>query len=212
MKSKILLLAIVTITFFGCKKDDKESCSDGKQNQGETKVDCGGPCPPCPVNTLCDGNGSATFWPLSMGNTWFLDGMFSNDVEIDVVDTTTMNSNLYYEIEENLGATYYLRAAANGDIMIYKPSDNTEHLFIPAAPTVDQEWNYPISFYTKRKVISTNATVTTGSCTYTGLVQIQVFTSTSSGSTFYFKRGLGMVRTNQIAGSINSDLSSVTLN
>lgn len=44
------------------------SCSDGVQNQGEIRVDCGGPCPaclcgsrgllPCPLGTFCD-------WPLA---------------------------------------------------------------------------------------------------------------------------------------------------
>lgn len=33
-----------TITCTSCA-----SCSDGIQNQGETGVDCGGPCPPCPT-------------------------------------------------------------------------------------------------------------------------------------------------------------------
>lgn len=212
MKSKILLLAIVTITFFGCKKDDKESCSDGKLNQGEIKVDCGGPCPACPVNTLCDGNSSSTFWPMALGNHWFLNGDNQNDVEIDIIDTVTYNSNKYYEHEENLGATYYLRPATNGDIMIYKSSDNTEHLFIPASPTTNQEWNYPISFYTKRKVINTNASLTTSSCSYSGLLQIQVYTSSGPAATYYYKKGLGMVRTDQIwSGVIFSDLSEVTL-
>ena len=30
------------------------TCSDGIQNQGETQVDCGGPCPPCPVLETCN--------------------------------------------------------------------------------------------------------------------------------------------------------------
>lgn len=37
------------ILYSGCSKDDEpaETCSDGIQNQGETDVDCGGPCTPC---------------------------------------------------------------------------------------------------------------------------------------------------------------------
>ena len=31
------------------------TCSDGIQNQGETWIDCGGPCPPCPPATCSDG-------------------------------------------------------------------------------------------------------------------------------------------------------------
>lgn len=30
---------------------NEETCSDGKQNQGETGIDCGGPCAACPIQT-----------------------------------------------------------------------------------------------------------------------------------------------------------------
>ncbi len=40
---------------YGCG-DDSFSCEDGKQNQGETGIDCGGPCPNCAyVRTCTDG-------------------------------------------------------------------------------------------------------------------------------------------------------------
>jgi hypothetical protein len=52
-----LLLVTSGIFFYsGCSKDDdktSETCSDGIQNQGETGVDCGGPCSVCP--TCSDG-------------------------------------------------------------------------------------------------------------------------------------------------------------
>jgi hypothetical protein len=41
------LLAFVTFLFFSCSKS--ESCSDGIHNQGETLIDCGGPCAACPT-------------------------------------------------------------------------------------------------------------------------------------------------------------------
>src|SRR5437879_5151312 len=44
------------------------SCSDGIKNQGETGIDCGGPCPAC--NYLCTGNGSASYMPLALHNKW----------------------------------------------------------------------------------------------------------------------------------------------
>src|ERR1043165_4986030 len=42
----VLAVALLTVT---CKKDEKEkeTCSDGKKNQSETGVDCGGPCAAC---------------------------------------------------------------------------------------------------------------------------------------------------------------------
>ena len=43
------LIAAASIIFYsGCSKDEKSSCDDGIQNQGETGIDCGGPCPACP--------------------------------------------------------------------------------------------------------------------------------------------------------------------
>ncbi len=35
------------LVFASCKKEENASCSDGVQNQGETGVDCGGPCGAC---------------------------------------------------------------------------------------------------------------------------------------------------------------------
>jgi hypothetical protein len=47
-KSLILIfggLILGSALWTGCKKDkNSESCSDGIQNQGETGIDCGGPC------------------------------------------------------------------------------------------------------------------------------------------------------------------------
>jgi cysteine-rich repeat protein len=42
----------------GCSSTCKieATCSDGKQNQGETQVDCGGPCPACPCLQAADCN------------------------------------------------------------------------------------------------------------------------------------------------------------
>jgi hypothetical protein len=45
----LLLLFLFSILVITCKKEDtsKSTCVDGIQNQGETGVDCGGPCPAC---------------------------------------------------------------------------------------------------------------------------------------------------------------------
>lgn len=43
-----LAMVAISISFVACKKeDDKATCSDGVQNQGETGIDCGGPCAAC---------------------------------------------------------------------------------------------------------------------------------------------------------------------
>ena len=54
MKRNILIIfhILVVLFFAGCKKipyevKDNATCTDGRQNQGETGIDCGGPCAPC---------------------------------------------------------------------------------------------------------------------------------------------------------------------
>ena len=47
------------------------SCFDGKKNQGEEGIDCGGPCPPCEVKTL---------QPLKIYPTQFL--TYENSIDI----------------------------------------------------------------------------------------------------------------------------------
>jgi len=42
-----LCLGVCSLIYYGCKKKESASCSDGIQNQNETGVDCGGPCTAC---------------------------------------------------------------------------------------------------------------------------------------------------------------------
>src|SRR5829696_3181026 len=50
------LFAVASVILYsGCSKDDEDStpvptCSDGIQNQGETGIDCGGPCTACALS------------------------------------------------------------------------------------------------------------------------------------------------------------------
>lgn len=217
-----LLLCLVagSVIYYGCKKKEETpatTCSDGIQNQGETGVDCGGPCSACPPppSVICNGNGSASYWPLAAGNNWYLDGTGGNDIDLTVASgVATHNSLTYFVVNENLGGSFELRTAANGDIMRYNPSDNTEYLYIPASPANNQSWTYPMDFSATRKVINTNASVTTSKCSYTGCLQIQHFDASGNpGVTDYYKKGVGMIRTDQIwAGIVISDLAIITLN
>ena len=51
MIRNLLFTLIASLIFISCSKtiDNTGTCSDGKQNQGEQGIDCGGPCPAiCP--------------------------------------------------------------------------------------------------------------------------------------------------------------------
>ena len=51
LRSTPTIAFLCLLLFFNCKPDP--SCTDAKQNQGESGVDCGGPCIPC--GTCSDG-------------------------------------------------------------------------------------------------------------------------------------------------------------
>jgi len=60
MVKKNLLLGVLFLVILGifstCKEEEEDpgpvaTCSDGILNQGETQIDCGGPCPACPSIT-----------------------------------------------------------------------------------------------------------------------------------------------------------------
>jgi hypothetical protein len=77
-KQGIMKKNFITHTFIfffmlaACEKDNSNnnsapgggapvaSCNDGIQNQGETGIDCGGPCPPCPTCDDCIKNQGET--------------------------------------------------------------------------------------------------------------------------------------------------------
>jgi len=46
----VFFLAVILVYFIWLKP--APTCLDNKQNQGETGIDCGGPCPPCEIRTL----------------------------------------------------------------------------------------------------------------------------------------------------------------
>jgi hypothetical protein len=216
MKYKSFLVAVILVVAISCKKKSStiaETCSDGIKNQNETEIDCGGSCSPCPI-LLCDGNSSNTYLPLKVGNSWSLDGPAQNDITLTVSSSTeSFNSLNYFKVTYSLSGADYYRVAANGDIMEYNSTDNTEYLSIPANPTNNQSWTYPLNFSKTRKVISTNASVNTSKCSYTGCLKLQEFAANGDASTTtYYKKGLGIIRTDQIwPGYVTSDLTSVTL-
>jgi hypothetical protein len=67
--SLILLISALAIFVQACKDDDKDdqatpaaTCSDGIQNQGETGIDCGGPCTACAEDTSYTAKVDGVVW------------------------------------------------------------------------------------------------------------------------------------------------------
>lgn len=130
----VLIVVVSMFTFSSCKdhcengKQDKdengvdcggldcvpcESCFDGILNQGEEKVDCGGPCDPCKLEwtkVKSDGNrleaidfndglavavgvSGSVFKSLDSGKTWT---QLNSGVTLDLTSVSVVNRNQFY--------------------------------------------------------------------------------------------------------------------
>ena len=76
-------------------------------------------------------------------------------------------------------------------------SPNTEFLEVPGTPTLNQTWT---SAYGTRTVTNLNASKTTSSCTYTGLLEITEVIGAKT-TKFYYKKGLGLVYRIDVSGT-----------
>jgi hypothetical protein len=102
MKKLLLLMSVVffvgtTIIYYSCKKKEtktnqtNETCSDGIKNQGETDIDCGGPCTVCQISTFNNiviGSGGATgylFASAQNGQKFKISEGSANQAVIDIV-------------------------------------------------------------------------------------------------------------------------------
>src|SRR5436853_6975316 len=102
--ARILLLTFVAFALTTCKKKDDDNtpaptCSDGIQNQGETGVDCGGPCSACPT-VLCNGNGESKYQPLALNNEWVYTMYPAGNPSTtgSISQTVTHGSNTYFDM------------------------------------------------------------------------------------------------------------------
>ncbi len=219
--SVLLILCSFLFIYSGCSKDDNNSsstptptCSDGIQNQGETGIDCGGPCSACPTS-VCTGNGSSDYFPMAQNNYYSFHETGFPDYSDTISGTQVYSAKTYNKFKRpdrfNIDPpsyTYY-RKDSNGDIYEYNTRNSIEYLLIPASPVVNQSWAVGTD---TRRVISLNATITTGSCTYSGLLQInEYFQSGNLYHSTYYKPGVG--RVSKVFGSFGSEtLFAIHLN
>jgi len=206
---KLFVLGICLTTLsIGCTKDEATPAP----------VAVITPPPPPAPNQLCNGDGSTDYFPFNTGNTWSYETT-STDVTNTYDGTKTINNVLYNKIE-SVGdwTTYvYYRYDSNGDL--YRKSDSfgsIEKIIVPGTPSVGQTWTDPNSNATYNytyEVISTNASLTTPSCSYSGLIEINELLNGNISHKRYYKVGLGMVQ-EKLYGVITTtkNLKSVTLN
>lgn len=188
------------------------TCFDGVLNQGEAGIDCGGPCNACITDTsvlnpqfICDGNGSSSYFPLSIGSYWIY-AMPSNQwFQLEVVEETTLNNGQDYFHMVTTGAfgtihDYYREA--NGQVFRWNSALSAEEVYIPSNPTVGQRWS---TAATDSIVIDDMAATfnSPNGCQYEELLQVTSY-SAGTGSTSYYKQGLGLIRLASVSAYLDS--------
>ena len=202
-----ILLAVIAVS---CKKGSGNSNSSSSNNPGSGST----------TSVLCDGNGSTTYFPLSLNNKWIYNNTYLGKMAYKISGTKTLsNGYSYYILYDTINyqtQTYY-RVASNGDIYEWGISaggslEAAEHLFIPKSPTVGQYWKDQYLLPDSFVVVSTSASVSTTNCSYTGCLKIQSFSTGVSNSYYYYKEGIGKVKQTNAGGfSDITDLKSVSL-
>jgi hypothetical protein len=201
-----LAFLCISLFFSSCKKKDtivEETCSDGIQNQDEAGVDCGGPCSPC-KQSVCDGNGSSTYLPLAVNNSWayFMDNSATTDyTTIQTITGTKVlsNSKTYFVMDYGSKQDYF-RVETNGDIYAWKTNSfndlgAAESLFLPGNPVVGTTWKDPYFIPDSSVVKATDAVlISSNGCSYMGLLKIDTYSYGNYYETLYFKKGLGKVQ------------------
>lgn len=183
MKKTVLSLmsiaALSTVLISSCKKKDKtEDVTEPEASQ------------------VCDGNGSASYYPLAVGDSRVYALTFGTVVDVTkaIPFTKTIAGKLYYaEITTGFIGTdtsYYREDPTTHNVY---QLDGTETLYVPGTPTLNQV--LPSDPGTTSKVTSLSASYSTPTCAYTDLLEVKDYDNSTSKvvNTAYYKKGLGLV-------------------
>ncbi|MBS3916052.1 MAG: hypothetical protein KG003_16270 [Bacteroidetes bacterium] len=172
-----LLFSLLLVFAFACKKN---------------------PPPSKDTNLLCEGNGSADLFPLSVGNYWTYTVKKNGVVQPKVAKILVLKDSVYY------GKDYFYLTDSNqmmfGSWRFYrKDTGNHTKFVIPGysetmeikkSPALNESW---ISFFYGRKAVNLNASLKTDNCSYTGLIQVNETDGGPIKDRRYYKKGLGLV-------------------
>lgn len=175
----------VPVLLTNCKKSDSDDEDD-----------------PAPVNQLCDGGGKNIWMPLDSTNRWdfsfTIAGISQTSPTLTAGGTVTHSSKVYRRITDDSNLMYIndyeLREdPATHDIYKYNDNNGNEYLEVPGTPTLNQTWALSSGY--SRKITSLSASLSTGACSYTGLLEmIEMDANSNTVQTYYFKKGLGLVK------------------
>ncbi len=190
---KHALVVLMSIFVFSCSKKEDSPQPTSTPNPV-----------PDPVSVLCSGNGSNSYFPLKLDNKWTYNSGKQNAIYQTITKAKNQSSDVVFtsisrQYSMDFEVTYILKP--NGDV--YRATDVTNTLFVPANPTLNQEYPYSLG---KMIVESLTATVVTPSCNYTNcLLLVAYYANGNESARYYFKKGIGKVRED------DSDLSEIDL-
>jgi hypothetical protein len=170
------------------------------------------------TSMVCTGkSGSNSYFPITTGNQWVYGYNYYSGAPgyptYTVGATTVISGVTYYQVKYDDGTgfsspttlDFRTDAVTNN---VYVRSGGTDQLLIPGSPTVGQSLGAdPIGVADARTVVSTNASITTPTCTYSGCIKVEDFSSGSHLDYSYFKKGLGFIYNDN-----DYNLTSATIN
>lgn len=157
--------------------------------------------PPVVTPTLlCDGNGSGSYFPLQTGNKYSYSYKVKANTQPDrnytIIKDTAVGGQTYKKLRSDNVITVYelLRAdPATNNVYSYLPSLSKEVLLVPGTAVLDQAIEV-VTPGNKAKVTSISASFKTGSCNYSGLLEITEFDSAGKAvAVYHYKKGVGRV-------------------
>ena len=188
------------------------NCFDGILNQGEEGIDCGGPCNACVTDTavlnpdfICTGNGGSSYFPLSVNSYWIYRMPSSQWFQLEITEETQMGNGQFYAHMVTTGAfgtihDYYREE--NGQTYKWNTALNSEEVYLPSNPTAGMQWTTAATDSIVIESVSESLNSQNG-CSYTGLLKVVSY-SGGTGSSSYYKRGLGLVQLSSASAYLDS--------
>jgi hypothetical protein len=156
-------------------------------------------------NFICEGTGSNTYFPLSVGSYWIYIMPGSQWFQLEITEEVQQGNGETYAHMVTTGAfgtihDYYRESG--GVVYEWNTTLSVEEIYLPANPTNGYSWT--TSGADSIIVTDANATVNSqNGCTYTGVLQITSYNG-GNASTSHYKQGIGLIQLDAVSAYLDS--------